>query len=258
MVAGGCDRMARCEGPPPLPTVPPRPWKSVSFTPNSSATFVAFSCPSYSAQAAAMRPASLPESEYPIITSWWPAMSSWYHGMEKSLRSWFGPSLRSSRRSNSGATRRSWSILPPISRWSKTTASTSDATVAMEMTYVPREPGHTSWRCAIILKVSSTSRTSSVHSRSGATSGRLDLSSDTSHSVFFSSSHSLYDPRPMCRVMASTASACRSLSCRMSSLTRDKPKQFTWRIRSSSEPSATVPSPTSMSDWWHAISGSSR
>ena len=40
----------------------------------------------------------------------------------------------------------------------------------------------------------------------------------------------------MCRVMASMASAWRSLSCRMSSLTRDKPKQFTWRIRSRNVP----------------------
>ena len=32
---GGCDWMARWEGPPPRPTVPPRPWNSVNFTPAS-------------------------------------------------------------------------------------------------------------------------------------------------------------------------------------------------------------------------------
>jgi hypothetical protein len=31
MVLGGCDRMARWVGPPPRPTVPPRPWNSVSL-----------------------------------------------------------------------------------------------------------------------------------------------------------------------------------------------------------------------------------
>ena len=63
MVPGGCDRMARCDGPPPRPTVPPRPWNSVMATPNSAPTLHTSSCPWYSAQAADMRPASLPESE---------------------------------------------------------------------------------------------------------------------------------------------------------------------------------------------------
>ena len=31
--------MARCEGPPPRPTVPPRPWNSVIFTPASLHTW---------------------------------------------------------------------------------------------------------------------------------------------------------------------------------------------------------------------------
>mmetsp|Transcript_16328 Transcript_16328/g.48948 ORF Transcript_16328/g.48948 Transcript_16328/m.48948 type:complete len:226 (-) Transcript_16328:2068-2745(-) len=63
MVLGGCDRMARWVGPPPRPTVPPRPWNRVSFTLNSLATLTRDSCTSYSPQAAAMRPASLPLSE---------------------------------------------------------------------------------------------------------------------------------------------------------------------------------------------------
>ena len=37
-------RMARCVGPPPRPTVPPRPWNSVSFTLCRSATAASFSC----------------------------------------------------------------------------------------------------------------------------------------------------------------------------------------------------------------------
>ena len=44
MVPGGWLRMARWVGPPPLPTVPPRPWNSVSFTPQSSATLDRRSC----------------------------------------------------------------------------------------------------------------------------------------------------------------------------------------------------------------------
>jgi hypothetical protein len=42
-----------------------------------------------------------------FMTSWWPSMRPWCYGMEKSRRSWFGPSTRSSSLSNSGATRRS-------------------------------------------------------------------------------------------------------------------------------------------------------
>mmetsp|Transcript_6956 Transcript_6956/g.25587 ORF Transcript_6956/g.25587 Transcript_6956/m.25587 type:complete len:413 (+) Transcript_6956:636-1874(+) len=246
IVAGGWDMIARCDGPPPRPTVPPRPWNNVSLTPNSFPTCVAFSCPSYSAHAAAILPASLPESEYPIITSWNPSMCLWYHGTENKRRSCAGPSRKSSRRSKSGATRSKRSSCPPHSRCSKTTARTSDATVAMEMTYVPNDPGQTLWRCPAMWKVSMTSCTSAVHSRSRGTSGRFPSSSATRNAHFFSSSHSLYEPKPMCFVMASIASAWRSLSWRISSRTSDRPKQLTWRIRSSRYPSATDLSPTSI------------
>ncbi len=60
---GGCARMAWWVGPPPRPTVPPRPWKSVTFTPWRSHAATMSSWPRYSAQAAASRPASLAESE---------------------------------------------------------------------------------------------------------------------------------------------------------------------------------------------------
>mmetsp|Transcript_1656 Transcript_1656/g.5218 ORF Transcript_1656/g.5218 Transcript_1656/m.5218 type:complete len:221 (-) Transcript_1656:244-906(-) len=40
MVPAGWDRIARWRGPPPLPTVPPLPWKKVRATPNSLATSV--------------------------------------------------------------------------------------------------------------------------------------------------------------------------------------------------------------------------
>ena len=40
----GCARIARCVGPPPRPTVPPRPWKSRSFTPHSRATACSARC----------------------------------------------------------------------------------------------------------------------------------------------------------------------------------------------------------------------
>ena len=36
---GGCDCIARYMGPPPRPTVPPRPWNSVSLTSNSLHTY---------------------------------------------------------------------------------------------------------------------------------------------------------------------------------------------------------------------------
>ena len=210
---------------------------------------MAISWPSYSAHAAARRPASLPLSEYPIITSWNPAMWSRYQGTLNSRRSCEGPSRRSSRRSNNGATRSRFLASPPHSRCSNTTANTSLATVAIEMTYVPSEPGVTFCRCAIILNVSNTSLTSALHSRSLAMSGRLPSSSLARNAVRFSSSHSLYDPRPMCRVIASIASAWRSDSWRMSSLTRLRPKQLTWRMRSSRNPSATDASPTALRLW---------
>ena len=113
---------------------------------------------------------------------------------------------------------------PPHSRCRNTTANTSRATVAIEMTYVPSDPGVTFCRCAIILNVSNTSLTSALHSRSLAISGLLPSSSPTRNAVRFSSSHSAYEPRPMCRVIASIASAWRSDSWRMSSLTSLMPK----------------------------------
>lgn len=64
MVSGGWERMAKWVGPPPLPTVPPRPWNMVSFTPNFWATFTRSSWDLYICHAAERRPASLPESEY--------------------------------------------------------------------------------------------------------------------------------------------------------------------------------------------------
>mmetsp|Transcript_3920 Transcript_3920/g.13724 ORF Transcript_3920/g.13724 Transcript_3920/m.13724 type:complete len:241 (+) Transcript_3920:1188-1910(+) len=62
MVRGGWLMIARLDGPPPRPTVPPRPWKSVVRMPNSLPTAVTASCASNSAHAAAMRPASFPLS----------------------------------------------------------------------------------------------------------------------------------------------------------------------------------------------------
>lgn len=43
MVPGGWLRMAKWVGPPPRPTVPPRPWNRVSFTLYFSATAASFS-----------------------------------------------------------------------------------------------------------------------------------------------------------------------------------------------------------------------
>mmetsp|Transcript_27040 Transcript_27040/g.80187 ORF Transcript_27040/g.80187 Transcript_27040/m.80187 type:complete len:273 (+) Transcript_27040:681-1499(+) len=63
IVPAGCERIAMCVGPPPRPTVPPRPWNSTSLILYSCATATSFSCASKSAHAAARRPASLPESE---------------------------------------------------------------------------------------------------------------------------------------------------------------------------------------------------
>ncbi|BAD73102.1 unknown protein [Oryza sativa Japonica Group] len=82
-VFGGWDRMARWLGPPPRPTVPPRPWKMVSFTPCRSATPTISSWALYSCHAADSRPASLPESEYPIMISCFPSIRSLYQSTEK-------------------------------------------------------------------------------------------------------------------------------------------------------------------------------
>ena len=60
---GGWLWIARCIGPPPRPMEPPRPWNSVSRTPCALHTATISSWQVYSAQAAARRPASLPESE---------------------------------------------------------------------------------------------------------------------------------------------------------------------------------------------------
>ena len=59
----GCARIAECVGPPPRPTVPPRPWKSRSFTPHSCATLCRSRCALYNSQVLVSIPPSLLESE---------------------------------------------------------------------------------------------------------------------------------------------------------------------------------------------------
>ena len=64
IVSGGWAKIARyVSGLPPLPTVPPLPWKNVGSTPNCWHTASIFSWPSYWAHQAANRPASFAESE---------------------------------------------------------------------------------------------------------------------------------------------------------------------------------------------------
>lgn len=78
MDPGGRLSTARRAGPPPRPMDPPRPWKIVSATPCSCATAVSRCCARYSAKDAVSIPASLLESESPIITSCAPPRSARY------------------------------------------------------------------------------------------------------------------------------------------------------------------------------------
>ena len=65
----GCARTARLAGPPPRPTAPPRPWKSVISMPWPFAHSAIRSCARWSARVAEVGPASFDESEYPSMTS---------------------------------------------------------------------------------------------------------------------------------------------------------------------------------------------
>ncbi len=59
----GWARIASCVGPPPRPTVPPRPWKSRSRTPCRAATSRSARCARWIAHWTVVMPASLLESE---------------------------------------------------------------------------------------------------------------------------------------------------------------------------------------------------
>ncbi len=59
----GWAKMARCVGPPPRPTVPPRPWKSRRVTPHSRATWWRARCAFQISQVLVIMPPSLLESE---------------------------------------------------------------------------------------------------------------------------------------------------------------------------------------------------
>mmetsp|Transcript_2748 Transcript_2748/g.8229 ORF Transcript_2748/g.8229 Transcript_2748/m.8229 type:complete len:303 (+) Transcript_2748:291-1199(+) len=63
IVLGGWESTAKWAGAPPRPTVPPRPWNRVRWTPNSFAALTSFSWTSYRPHAAANLPASFPLSE---------------------------------------------------------------------------------------------------------------------------------------------------------------------------------------------------
>jgi hypothetical protein len=62
-LSSGCAKMARCVGPPPRPTVPPRPWNRRSVTPHSRATSCRARCAFQISQVLAIMPPSLFESE---------------------------------------------------------------------------------------------------------------------------------------------------------------------------------------------------
>ena len=59
----GWAKMARCVGPPPRPTVPPRPWKRRSLTPHSRATSCRARWARKISQVLVSMPPSLLESE---------------------------------------------------------------------------------------------------------------------------------------------------------------------------------------------------
>src|SRR3954466_14766554 len=66
---GGWARIARLTGPPPRPSEPPRPWKSVSRTSLRAAHSARAAWASYRSRVADSGPTSFAESEYPSITS---------------------------------------------------------------------------------------------------------------------------------------------------------------------------------------------
>ena len=222
MVSGGWDRIARWVGPPPLPTVPPRPWNIVRRTPYCFATFTKSSCALNICQAADNRPASLPESEYPIITSCLPLIRFRYQSIENRRDRAAGAASKSASFSNKGTTRSG--LGTRHSRCRSSTTSTSEGAVAIEMTYAPKQSDGSS---AITLNVSNTSLISSVMGKSSPKRGRFPRSSVRSHSWRCSSVQLRYEPMPRCVVMASITSVWRSDSCRMSSFTRPNPKHET-------------------------------
>ena len=59
----GWAKMARWVGPPPRPTVPPRPWKRRRVTPHSRATWCSARCAFQISQVQVIMPPSLLESE---------------------------------------------------------------------------------------------------------------------------------------------------------------------------------------------------
>mmetsp|Transcript_4918 Transcript_4918/g.10909 ORF Transcript_4918/g.10909 Transcript_4918/m.10909 type:complete len:266 (+) Transcript_4918:1153-1950(+) len=256
MEPAGCERMARYCGPPPRPTDPPRPWKRLSLILWRAAISTSASWALWRDQTDARRPASLAESEYPSMTSWCGCQPTFgtcggderfaeYHELEKSVSITSGDFSRSPLVSNSGTTRRWLAAGTPCSACRSRTASTSDASVAIEMTYAPNGSEPTS---AIREKTSSTSWTLGDHTVPFASSGRFECSSLVSHCTLVVSLHVLYDPRPSSEVISSIASRCRVLSWRISRRVSDSPKVCTRQSSSLSFPSARIPSPVSCSD----------
>ncbi|OAY63079.1 hypothetical protein ACMD2_12101 [Ananas comosus] len=216
---------------------------NISFTPNCLATLTSSSWALYNCHAAESRPASFPESEYPIMTSCFPLILFLYHSTENRRATAAGAASRSASFSKSGTTLKGFFTWHSLCN--NSTARTSEGAVAMEIMYAPKlSEGSSAMTC----NVSKTSAISSVLGRSGPNNGRLPLSSDKSHSWRFSSGHSRYDPIPKCLVMASITSVCRSDSCLMSSLTRERPKVETWRKKSRRLPSAMGLSPHAQRD----------
>mmetsp|Transcript_100650 Transcript_100650/g.262378 ORF Transcript_100650/g.262378 Transcript_100650/m.262378 type:complete len:231 (+) Transcript_100650:501-1193(+) len=135
---------------------------------------------------------------------------------------------------------------------SSSTASTSEADVAWEMTYARSEPGGSS---AVRAAVSSTSTSSLARPNSASfskeprfSSGRPVLSSLESHSTFLSSGHSAYPLVPARLAIASTAFMWRVDSWRRSRGARFRPKARTCLIRSTRLPSARSSKPEATSD----------
>ncbi|KAM1225036.1 hypothetical protein ACFX2G_044804 [Malus domestica] len=138
---------------------------------------ISSSCTLYNCQAAEKRPASLPESEYPIMISCVPLIRSLYQSIEKSRDKAAGAASRSASFSNSGTTLSGFFTWHSCCRSS--TASTSDGAVAIEMMYAPKLSDGSS---DITCNVSKTSEISSVFGRSRPNSRRLPHNSDKIHS----------------------------------------------------------------------------
>mmetsp|Transcript_7505 Transcript_7505/g.23158 ORF Transcript_7505/g.23158 Transcript_7505/m.23158 type:complete len:263 (-) Transcript_7505:1041-1829(-) len=196
------------------------------------------------------------------MISWtWPTRSR-YPGAPNSASSCAGALCKSASVSNNGTTRGFFCI--PASLSKSSTAKTSAADLACEITYAPNDSGGACLAAYTHVATTSRSTGSSFAKRfskvSVLSSGRPSWSSAESHAILASSASAWYEPGsnlPVAARRASTAFVCRVDSWRRSNGANWRPKQPTRRIASFSAPSATDSYPRARSDACAASNGSS-